>query len=199
MSKNDIDLNNKIIQLYKKGYSSKDICSYYNVSALMVRNCLRSAGFNTCSYRKISQTNKDKIILLVKAGYSYRQIESLLQISFHFIREVIEAVGLIGYAPRNYQPIQLEIKEEEISIVQINKLQELYCSGKYGLAKCSAQIQVTDKEFLWFVFHLTEEDKVKHNKRLSANIKKMYTNNIPITAIAKKMEISPSIIKKIIV
>lgn len=198
MAKKHIIEPSEIIKLYEDGYSAKDICDMFDVSALTVRNILRNAGFATHTYRKTEQVNKDKILLLVQAGYSYRQTEALLHCSFHLIREVMEAAGLIGVSPKNRPPVQLTVKESEVSSDIIKQLSELYYLGKCGLAKCADQVGASDKEFLWFVFHLNDDDQAKHNKHLRINIMKLYAGGIPISVIAKKMCISRAIVKKII-
>lgn len=188
----------KIIKLYEDDYSAKDICGMFDISALTVRNILREAGFATHIYRKIGKVSKDKILLLVQAGYSYKQIEKLLHYSFHLIREVVEDAGLIGFSPKNRPPVQLTVNEHEVSEDVLNQLSELYNHGKYGLAKCAEQVGASDKEFLWFVFHLNPNTQAQHNNHLRIHIKKMYSDGTPVTAIAKKMSISPAIVKKFI-
>jgi len=188
----------EIIKLYKDGYSAKDICGKFDISALTVRNILREAGFTTHIYRKIEKVNIDKILLLVQVGYSYKQIEKLLHCSFHLIREVVKGANLIGFSPKNHPPIQLTVKECEVSVDVLRRLNEVYSLGKAGLAKCAEQVGASDKEFLWFVFHLSHNTQAQHNEHLRINIKKMYSDGIPVTAIAKKMSISPAIVKKII-
>lgn len=190
------DKASKMVALYEQGYSCKDICDVCNASPLSVRTCLRQAGFDTRTYRKVSDTNRDKIVLLVEAGYSYARIESLLHLSTHLIREVVFQAGLIGFAPKNHPPIELQVKESEISFSQINQLYDLYISGKYGLTKCADKLQITDKELLWFVFHLKKDAKHEHLHNLIKNIRSMTKAQLPVTAIAKKMDISPSLVKK---
>lgn len=190
------DKFDKIITLYKQGYSCKDICEKCDMSVLTVRTYLRKAGFDTRNYRKVSENNKDKVILLIKNGYSYRQIESLLHISTHLIREIVIQAGLIGFAPKYHHPVELQVQETEISSDAIRSLNHLYMSGEYGLAKCAAKLQVSDEEFLWFVFHLTKANELVHFENLKKNIHKMLKNQLPVTAIAKKMDISLSIVKK---
>lgn len=198
MAKKHTFESSEIIKLYKDGYSAKDICSMLNISALMVRNILRNAGFTTHIYRRIEKVNKDKILLLVRAGYSYKQIEKLLHFSFHLIREVVDGAGLIGFSPKNHPPVQLTINEHEVSPDILKRLSELYYLGECGLAKCAEQVGASDKEFLWFVFHLSNNVQAQHNNNLKINIIKMHSDGIPVTAIAKKMSMSPSIVKKII-
>lgn len=188
----------KIIKLYKDGYSAKDICGMFNISALSVRNILRDAGFTTHIYRKTEKFNKDKILLLVQAGYSYKQIEALLHYSFYLIREVVEDAGLIGFSPKNRPPVQLTVNKCEVSVDILKRLKEVYSLGECGLAKCTELVGASDKDFLWFVFHLNHNDQVQHNNHLKFNILKMYSEGIPVTAIAKKMSISPAIVKKFI-
>lgn len=188
----------KIITLYKQGFSCKDICVACNMSALTVRTCLRKAGFDTRLYRNVSDFNKEKIILLIRAGYSYRQIESILHLSTHLIREVVSQADLIGFAPKYHHPIELQVDDDRISAKTIDKLNALYLSGKYGLAKCANKLQVTDDEFLWFVFHLSKETKQVHLKNLKNNIHKMANQQFPPTVIAKKIDISLSLVKKFI-
>lgn len=188
----------KIINLYQLGYSCKDICEACNMSPLTVRTYLREAGYDTRSYRKVSDTNREKILLLVKAGYSYRQIEMLLHLSTHLVREIVLQAGLIGFAPRYHHPIKLDIDENNVSTETINKLGCLYSSGKYGLAKCANKVQSTDEEFLWFVFHLSKDDVFVHTKNVRHNIQKMIKADFPVMAVAKKMDISPAIVKRII-
>lgn len=188
----------EIVKLYQDGYSAKDICDKYSVSTFRVRHILQRAGFDTRTYRKISDNNKDKILLLVKSGYSYNQIGNLLQCSFHLIREVVEGAGLIGYAPKNYPPVQLNIEESDVSADVIDKLDELYSSGEYGLTKCAELVNASDSDFLWFVYHLTPEKQVLHNNMVKGYIKNLDTCGTPWTAISKKMDISPSIVKAII-
>lgn len=197
VKKQKID-SSEIINLYEEGYSAKDICGIFDLSALTVRNILREAGFLTHTYRKIEKLNKDKILLLVQAGYSYKQIEKLLHCSFHLIREVVEAAGLVGFSPKNRPPVQLTVNENEVSFDILKRLDELYYLGKCGLAKCAEEVGASDKEFLWFVFHLNPADQTKHGNHLKINIIKMHSDGTPVTAIAKKMSISLSIVKKLL-
>ena len=133
---------------------------------------------------------------MIKAGYSYSEIERLLHLSTHLIREVVYQAGLIGFAPKYHPPVELQVDAANISSCTIRELNDLYVSGKYGLAKCADKLQVSDEEFLWFVFHLTDKVKHIHFKNLINTIHKMYEADFPITAIAKKMDISPSLVKK---
>lgn len=188
----------EIINMYERGFSCKDICLAMNMPAIKVRAVLRDAGFNTGSYRKVSEYNKEKVILLIKAGYSYKKIENLLHLSTHLIREIVEQAELVGFASNYHPPIELNVKEKNVRLSQLSELKSLYIAGNYGLAKCADMLKVTDDEFLWFVFHLTDRDMKKHCNRLKSNVFKMFDCQIPITAIAKSMDISPSIIKKIL-
>lgn len=188
----------KIIKFYEDGYSAKDICGIFNVSSLSVRNILRTAGFTTHNYRKVEQVNKTMIILLVENGYSYKQIENLLHCSFHLIREVVKDAGLIGLSPNNRPPVKLTVNEGEVSKNILKRLSELYYLGQFGLAKCAELVGASDKEFLWFIFHLDHKAQNQHNNNLSINIIKMYSDGIPVSAISKKMNISPAIVKRII-
>ena len=200
MSKvNTIEASAQIIELYKQGYSSKDICRICNVSVLLVRKCLQSAGFDTKSYRKASESVKEKVLLLIKAGYSYNKIENLLCVSTHLIREIVMSNGFLGFASNYHHPIQLSVEETEVSLAKIETLKLLYLKGVYGLVKCAVKCDVSDEEFLWFVFHLTGEEKEIHLINLKSQIKKLYfVQYIPVAAIAKKLDISPSLVKKYI-
>lgn len=197
MSKKEV-LENEMVKLYQEGYSAKDICDRFNVSSFRTRHVLRRAGFDTRTYRKISDNNKEKILLLVKSGYSYNQIARLLQCSFHLVREVVEGAGMIGYAPKNYPPVELNIKESEVSEDVIKELEELYCSGEYGLSKCAALAKASDNDFIWFVYYLSPETQTLHDNSVKSYIKNLHVSGIPWTAISKKMDISPSIVKGII-
>lgn len=198
MKENDTALRAEIIDLYNQGYSSKDICSAYNVSVAGVRKVLKEAGFDTRSYRKVSDSVVEKVLLLIKNGYSYNKIEQLLHISTHLVREIVLHNGLTGFAPKFHHPIKLEINKAEIADDIIEELQELYFCGRFGLVECSDIAGASNQEFLWFVYHLKESDKQTHIRRVRENILKMHREGIPATAIAKGMHISPSIVRKVI-
>lgn len=188
----------KVLEMYKQGYSCKDISSTCNLPVLYIRNFLKQHGFNTRIYRKVSVCNKDKVILLIRAGYPYNQIERLLHISTHLIREIVSSNGLTGFAPKYHHAIDFKVKKPDASEPTLNLLRELYFSGMYGLAKCFSVANASDDLFLWFVYHLNEEDKVLHEKQVKQHILSEYQKDIPVTAIAKAMDISPSIVKKIL-
>ena len=188
----------KILHMYEQGFSCKDISQFCNLSVPVIRTYLKESGFDTRSYRRVSESNKNKVILLIKAGYSYRQIDELLHVSSYAIREIVARIGLIGFAPRYHHKIPLVTRKEEISVSELEELRNLYFTGSYGLAKCADQLNVSDDAFLWFVYHLSEKEKRVHHKLLIRNMKSLYKKNTPATAIAKMMDISPSIVKKLL-
>lgn len=189
-------LSDRIVALYQTGYSVKDISAQCRLSVITVRARLKAAGFDTRAYRKASQSNKQKVLLLVKAGYSYAKIEELLHISTHLVREIISENGLVGFIPRTRRHVEAAAMEDAVLEDSVRELRALYFSGNYGLAKCAEITNATDEVFLWFVSHLTGEDKRLHKKNLTKNIKKLHQAGTPVTAIAKTMDISPSIVKK---
>lgn len=197
MSKKAIK-EDKIVELYQNGYSAKDICKECHVSTLYVRNVLRCAGFNTRTYRKISENNKDKILLLIKNGYSYNQIGNLLGCSFHLVREVVEGADMVGFAPKNHPPIELAVTEEQTSLDALKRLKELYLSGDYGLSRCADLAFASDADFLWFVYHLTPEEVELHENQLVTHIRNLHVCGRPPMAIAKSLDVSPSVVKKIL-
>lgn len=198
MSKEKAATAEKVKQMYKQGYSSKDICLACGISTLTVRTILRKAGFDTRNYRKVSISNKEKVLLLIKAGYSYKQIEGLLHVSTHLIREIVTQADLIGFAPKYHHPIELNISEKDVSFKKIETFKVLYLSGEYGLSKCAEQLGISDEEFLWFVFHLTKNDIETHTKNLREHAIMLYKSQLPASAVAKKLDVSLAIIKKII-
>lgn len=199
MSEQNMDmLNKKVLMLYQQGFSCKDISRICNVSLLHIRKYLKSVGIETRTYRKVSDCNKNKVLLLIRAGYSYSQIEQLLHVSTHLIREIVADNGLIGFAPKNHAPVELNVEPSEICSNRLNDLRVAYLSGLYGLAKCAAVTEATDEIFLWFVFHLTDKEKKTHERQLKSNIAAWSKDSMPVTAIAKAMDISPSIVKKIL-
>ena len=191
-------LHKRVLALYQQGFSCKDISRICNLSLLHIRNYLKAAGFNTQNYRKVSTCNKDKVILLIKSGYSYSQIEQLLHVSSHLIREIVADGGLIGFAPKNHSPVVLTVNISDVCSDALDALRQTYLSGKYGLGKSASLAGISDEEFLWFVFHLTEKDKQIHKQMIVDHITSLYSESVPITAIAKSMDISPAIVKKVL-
>lgn len=190
----DIDVG----QLYKQGLSCKDIASAYKMPILSVRAELRALGFDTRSYRKVSAYDKDKVILLIKAGYSYSQIENLLHFSTHLIRGIVEQNGMVGCVPKNHPPIQLNVEKDAVSLVTIGRLRDLYFAGTYGLSKCAKEIDVSDDEFMWFVYHLTGDDILQHRKLLISRMKCLINDGLSVATAAKMLGISPAIVKRYI-
>ena len=191
-------LSDRIVGLYQAGYSVKDISAQCRLSVITVRARLKAAGFDTRSYRKASISNKERVLQLIDGGYSYSQIEGLLHISTHLVREIVSEKGLVGLVPRVRRQVSLEEPEDAGLEETVCGLRGLYFSGNYGLAKCAELADASEEAFLWFVYHLTGEDKRLHQKNLTKNIKKLYQSGTPVTAIAKTMDISPSIVKKIL-
>lgn len=191
-------LADRIVALYQAGYSVKDISAQCRLSVITVRARLKAAGFDTRAYRKASQSNKQRVLQLINAGYSYTQIEGLLHISTHLVREIVSENGLVGFIPRTRRVVELEASEDAVMADAVRELRALYFSGNYGLAKCAEITNASDDVFLQFVYHLTGEDKRLHQKNLVKAVKKLYQSGTPITAIAKTMDISPSIVKKIL-
>lgn len=185
----------KICQLYQQGYSCKDIATTLCLPLLTVRTQLRQSGFDTRSYRKASDYNKQKVLLLISGGYSYSRISELLHVSTHLVREIVENNGMIGSITRFPSPIRPAGLADEFTQA---KLREAYFSGMYGLAKCAETLQVSDKDFLWFVYHLSEKEIRVHHKLLIRKIKQLLQTNMSYLAIAKTLGISPSVVKRTI-
>lgn len=199
MAENDSSvIRDGVVRLYALGYSAKDICGEYRISAASVRRILRKAGFDTSGYRKASERNTEKVLLLIKAGYPYRQIEQLLYVSTHLIREIVLNHGLTGFAPKYHHPIALEIEGADISQDVLGRLREAYLSGSCGLAACADTVGACDQTFLWFVYHLSEDERLQHRDRIEKNVRSKHAEKMPVTAIAKQMDISPAIVKKIL-
>lgn len=188
----------KVLRMYEQGFSCKDICSICNIPMLTVRGYLLEAGFNPRNYRKVSDINKNNVIILIAAGYPYGQIQRLLHISTHLIREIVLNNGLIGFAPHNPRPVELNVKESDISHDCQADLMKLYLSGSYGLSKCASIAAASSNDLLWFIFHLTEAEKQSHEKQIRKFVQQLYNDGVPATAIAKRMDISTSIVKKMI-
>lgn len=192
------DFCTKVLEMYQQGFSCKDIAAVCGVPTLRVRDFLRDKGFNTRSYRKVSVSNSDKVLLLIKNNYPYIEIERLMHVSTHVIREIVQNNGLVGFAPRYHHPHELNIEEKDVSFARLNKFRGLYLSGKHGLGLCVEKTGISDDELLWFVYHLNEEDMQLHHKNLAENIREMVRRDVPVTAVAKSMDISPAIVKKIL-
>lgn len=191
-------LRAKVLAMYKEGFSCKDISLFCKLPVLNVRHFLQEAGYNTRTYRRASEANKEKVLLLIKAGYSYSQIERLLHVSTHLIREIVLNNRLVGFAPRYHHPIVLDVDLDPVSMGLVQALREAYLTGDSGLTKCAERLSVPDDAFLWFVYHLTDEDKKIHCDRIRANIQRLRSDGVPVTAIAKILDVSPSIVKKMI-
>lgn len=189
---------NEIIELYKKGFSINDISDKLNLAVIPIRKILNESGFETKDYRKCSQNNYDKAILLVRAGYPHVQVASLLNISSHLLREFVSRAGLIGYSPNNPVPVKLEDKIYTVTDEMVVKFKSLYLSGTYGLAKCAQELELSDDDFLWIVYHLSQNEKKTHQEKLCSNIKSTYMKEKSVNYVAKNLDISLAVVKKIV-
>lgn len=196
MINKNISVDARIRQMYEQGYSCKDISSVCGESILAVRQQLRACGFDTRSYRKASDYNKQKVMLLVYAGYSYSQIEQLLHVSTHLIREIVAANGLTGNIARVHPPIQLNVRKQNISDELLHQMRTLYLSGLYGLARCAEELSISDDEFMWFVYHLSEKEIRVHHKLLVRTTKALCQKGASVASIAKQLGISPAVVKR---
>lgn len=194
----DKGLYPKVLEMYQQGFSCKDIAETCDLSLPRIRKYLQDAGFNTRGYRKVSNSNAHKVLLLIRSGYSYAQIEALLHVSTHVIREIVQNNGLIGFAPKFHHPVELNVDTDDVCKTTLWELRALYLSGVFGLGMCAEKLCASDEVFLWFIYHLTDEEKRVHHERVVHNVQSLAQKGVPVTAIAKSMDISPSIVKKML-
>lgn len=91
-------MDKKIIEMYKAGYSQKEICDQLEAQFNYVNKVLNDYGFNTHDYRHIPTFLKEIICYMIKEGYEQKEISEILDISIHVVRSVCSQNDLQGVA-----------------------------------------------------------------------------------------------------
>lgn len=186
--------DNTIIALFRAGYSQNDIASRYNVSVLHTRAVLQNAGEDTRSFRSLSVTAQRVITLLVKAGVYYRDIETVCDVSFHAVRDFVERQGLQGKrghrAVTFVVPRSLEFKRED-------EFLQGYLSGTSFFSMVSL-LSLDDTEIILAHRSVNSEHIVTHRSNLRNRIEQEHTNGLSPTGIARKLDISRSIVRNLL-
>lgn len=188
--------NEKIIELYQKGWSQKSIIDHSGVAVSYLRKVLKEAGFLTSSYRAITDQTKEIVIAFIYSGVPIQQIANYTDISFHVIREVTEKNHLQGVSS------SIRSKKTDNSLPGINEerfeeVKALFVEGKMGLVKICEVLSIPPAEMVGYALHLNSFIKL-HKRNMKDYILSLHKAGVPLSAISKQMNISRSIVKHVI-
>lgn len=111
-------MEEKIIEMYKEGYSQKEICSELNILYILTNKVLTSYGFDTKSYRKLPDEIRQNVCFMIKEGYKQQYISDILDISIHMVRDISYTNNLQG------------VSENKRYLDDKEKIIDLYTDGK---------------------------------------------------------------------
>lgn len=188
---NNKETKRKVIDYYEKGYSQKDIQKITRIPLNIIRSILTNYGAPTKSYRAIPLEVKNIIKLLISTEkYSYRMISNFLDISFHVVREVKEKADtdLIDDNDFVHSDVKAEICEKFIK-EYVKGCSFLYLYDKYKL-----ELQHVDS----LVKEIKRDKTIlpTHQKNLNKKIKNLLLKEYPVNMVAKKLNISVSLVRK---
>lgn len=183
-----------IISLFRAGYSQNDIASRYNVSVLHTRAVLQSAGEDTRGFRALSDTAQRVIELLVQAGVYYRDIETVCDVSFHAVRDFVERRGLQG--KRGHRTVTFVVPKG-LAFKSKDKFLQGYLSGTSFFSMVSL-LSLDDTEIVLAHRAVSAEHIVKHRANLRIRIEQEYTKGLSPAGIARKLDISRSIVRNLL-
>lgn len=183
-----------IVALFRAGYSQNDIVGRYNVSVLHTRAVLQDAGEDTRGFRALSDTAQRVIALLVQAGVYYRDIETVCDVSFHAVRDFVERHGLRG--ERGHRPVSFVVPGDTVFVSKDDFLQG-YLSGTsfFGMV---TRLSLNDTEIVLAHRAISAEHIVQHRANLRLRIEQEHTNGLSPAGIARKLDISRSIVRNLL-
>ena len=180
-----------IVALYLKGYSQRDITEEYKVAAARTRSVLKEAGFNTRSFRSMSEVSKQIIRVLAVEGVYYNDIEAVTDLSVHAIREYVSS-SKIG--PRSAVPPHKVYPTLE-SFEARDLFLDRFLVGE-SFSTLAEDLHFTDRDILNAYFTITEETCAAHAKALKERILRDFAAGFSCSGIARKNGVSRSIVKK---
>lgn len=183
-----------IIALFRAGYSQNDIVGRYNVSVLHTRAVLQSAGEDTRGFRALSDTAQRVIELLVQAGVYYRDIETVCDVSFHAVRDFVERRGLQG--KRGHRIVTFSVPMDT-PFKRKDEFLQGYLSGISFFGMVSL-LSLDDPEIVLAHRSISAEHIVKHRANLRARIEQEHTSGLSPAGIARKLDISRSIVRNLL-
>lgn len=183
-----------IISLFRAGYSQNDIVSRYNVSVLRTRAVLQNAGEDTRGFRALSDTAQRVIELLVQAGLYYRDVETVCDVSFHAVRDFVERRGLQG--KRGHRAVTI-IVPKDLVFEDKDEFLQGYLSGTsfFGMVDL---LSLSDTDIILAHRSVSAEHIVEHRANLRIRIQQEYTKGLSPAGIARKLDISRSIVRNLI-
>lgn len=183
-----------IISLFRAGYSQNDIVSRYNVSVLHTRAVLQNAGEDTRGFRALSDTAQRVIALLVQAGVFYRDVETVCDVSFHAVRDFVERRGLQG--KRGHRVVTFVVPEDFV-FESKDKFLQGYLSG-ISFFNMVTLLSLSDTDIILAHRCVSAEDIVTHRANLRTRIEQEYIKGLSPAGIARKLDISRSIVRNLI-
>lgn len=183
-----------IIALFRAGYSQNDIANRYNVSVLHTRAVLQRAGENTRGFRALSDTAQRVIELLVQAGVFYRDIETVCDVSFHAVRDFVERRGLQG--KRGHRTVTF-IVPKGLKFQRMDEFLQGYLSGTSFFSMVSL-LSLDDTEIILAHRAVSAEHIVKHRANLRIRIEQEHAEGLSPAGIARKLDISRSIVRDLL-
>lgn len=183
-----------IISLFRAGYSQNDIATRYSVSVLRTRAVLQDAGEDTRGFRFLSDTAQRVIALLVQAGVYYRDIETVCDVSFHAVRDFVERQGLQG--KRGHRIVTFVVPKS-LKFMKEEEFLQGYLAGISFFGMVSL-LSLDDTEVVLAHRAVSAEHIVKHRANLRICIEQEYTNGLSPAGIARKLDISRSIVRSLL-
>lgn len=176
----------KIVELYKNGYSQNDIVKQYAVSVVQTRAILQAAGFNTRGYRTLSPAAMKVIEVLVRAGSRYTDIDTVCDISYHAIRDYVKRKNICQKRGAS-----------SLGIASFPKRDEFLAAYREGKSFCLLfeEMELSDSEIVPAFQCIHKEDIEKHRESLHQLIQKYEAEGVSKAGIARLLDISRSLLR----
>lgn len=185
----------QIIELYKQGYSQKDIKERYNLSISYVRSVIKSAGYSTQTFRRLDSGIINVVTLLISKGAQYKDIEQICDISAYATDDIVQRFGYLHVSKK--ARLAGGMPKPTKTTLLTDEFIPCYRAGESFCRLCE-RLCMDDEAILSAFCLLKPKDIELHKENLHDLIIKDGEAGFSSTAIAKKHKISMSIARKII-
>lgn len=183
-----------ILNLYEQGYSKDAICRTLDKAPAAVGKVLTEAGFHTEDYHKMEPELKRIVFALLPHHVSYKDIEEYCDVSADAIRDLVARMGYRrGKCYRTY----LSVSNDELSFPAFPEFVRRYEAGESFPALIKELGVSDDKVYpLWWYAWAHKLSGI-HRDNLSGRVEALLEEDLPATAIAHRLHISPSIVRRV--
>lgn len=185
----------EIVELYKAGYSQKDIKQKFNLAAPTLRTILHSEGMETHKFRALDENVTNIIIQLISNGIRFADIEEVCSISFHATRDIVARHNLQRASRRarnsnSALALPADYKRKE-------KFLKRYLAGESFCSLCK-DYHLSNEEIIYEFLSITPRQSSKHKRELTQKILADAADGFSPTAIARKHTISMAVVRAIL-